>query len=256
MSAIKCISGIVTRIIIFALHNGILYLYQLTDLQYLLFKKCLVVYSIEAVTHFILEFLYIYLLYLNNMKMVYGTNAFYYALLILTDWVVVRNDWDLSALLCCTAVCNVAYSILTFTISDFRKTKSSYSMTRALDLAKHGFDIMFDRVTGKVATLFFQCFASKLGTETFAIHGVCYAVSVLMESYTNGLYTFTVNRLNKVRRVAGKYKSHLWIIKHYGSLVLLLVAVSIIQSLFLLHGSVSVASCIPFYLLFVCILFP
>ncbi len=91
MSAIKCISGIVTRIIIFALHNGILYLYQLTDLQYLLFKKCLVVYSIEAVTHFILEFLYIYLLYLNNMKMVYGTNAFYYALLILTDWVVVRN---------------------------------------------------------------------------------------------------------------------------------------------------------------------
>ena len=56
MSAIKCISGIVTRIIIFALHNGILYLYQLTDLQYLLFKKCLVVYSIEAVTHFILEF--------------------------------------------------------------------------------------------------------------------------------------------------------------------------------------------------------
>lgn len=42
-------------------------------------------------------------------------------------------------------------------------------MTRALDLAKHGFDIMFDRVTGKVATLFFQCFASKLGTEMFVM---------------------------------------------------------------------------------------
>lgn len=54
-----------------------------------------------------------------------------------------------------------------------------------------------------------------------------------MESYTNGLYTFTVNRLSKVCGVAGKYKSHLWIIKRYGSL-------------FLLHGSVPVASCIPF----------
>ncbi len=97
-----------------------------------------------------------------------------------------------------------------------------------------------------MVTLFFQCFANKLGTEMFAIHGVCYAVSVLMESYTNGLHTFTVNRLSKVRGVTGKYKSHLWIIKRYGSLVLLLVAVSIMPSLFLLHGSVPFASCIPF----------
>lgn len=52
-------------------------------------------------------------------------------------------------------------------------------MTRALDLAKHGFDIMFDRVTGKVATLFFQCFASKLGTEMFAIHGVVFVMRFL-----------------------------------------------------------------------------
>ncbi len=238
--------GAVTGITIFVLREVIPHLYTMTSEQYALFSKCLAVYSVGAVIHSISEFLYVYLLYSNKMKLVYGTNLFYYAILFVTDYAVVRKGLDLSALLACTVVCEVAYSLVIFAISDFRKTTCDFSVKNAITLVKHGSNMMFDRVTGKIATLFFQCFASRLGTELFAIHSVCYSVAVLMEAYTNALHVFTLNRLSKVKGFLRKYKTHLWIFKKYGFLILSLVAISILPALLLLHGSVPVKSCIPF----------
>ncbi len=238
--------GAVTGITIFVLREVIPHLYTMTSEQYALFSKCLAVYSVGAVIHSISEFLYVYLLYSNKMKLVYGTNLFYYAILFVTDYAVVRKGLDLSALLACTVVCEVAYSLVIFAISDFRKTTCDFSVKNAITSVKHGSNMMFDRVTGKIATLFFQCFASRLGTELFAIHSVCYSVAVLMEAYTNALHVFTLNRLSKVKGFLRKYKTHLWIFKKYGFLILSLVAISILPALLLLHGSVPVKSCIPF----------
>lgn len=243
---LNVLAGAVTGIAIFALRRVIPHLYALTPEQYVLFSKCLAVYSVGAVIHSISEFLYVYLLYSNQMKMVYSMNVFYYAILFLTDYVVVRNGLDLSALLACTVACKAVYSLVIFAISDFRKTSCTFSFQNAVTLIRHGSNLMFDRVTGKIATLFFQCFASRLGTELFAIHSVCFSVAVLMEAYTNALHVFTLNRLSKVKGFLRKYKTHLWIFKKYGCLILSLVAISILPVLWLLHGSVPVKSCMPF----------
>lgn len=243
---LNVLAGAVTGVTIFALRGAIPYLYSLTSEQYVLFSKCLAVYSVGAVIHSISEFLYVYLLYSNQMKMVYGMNVFYYAILFLTDYVVVRNGLDLSDLLACTVVCEAVYSLVILAISDFRKTSCTFSFQNAITLIRHGSNMMFDRVTGKIATLFFQCFASRLGTELFAIHSVCYTVAVLMEAYTNALHVFTLNRLSKVKGFLRKYKTHIWIFKRYGLVILLLVAISILPALWLLHGSVPVKNCIPY----------
>ena len=243
---LSVLTGTITGSIIFALRRVIPHLYALTPEQYILFSKCLAVYSVGAVVHSVSDFLYVYLLYSNNMKLVYGTNLFYYAILFATDYVVVRKGLDLSALLACTVVCEVAHSLVIFAISDFRKTTCDFSRKNAITLIKHGSNMMFDRVTGKIATLFFQCFASRLGTELFAIHSVCYSVAVLMEAYTNALHVFALNRLSKVKGFLHKYKAHLWIFRKYGFLILSLVTVSILPALLLLHGSVPVKSCIPY----------
>ena len=243
---LNVLAGAVTGIVIFTLQRAIPHLYTLTPEQYALFSKCLVVYSVGVVVHSISEFLHVYLLYSNQMKIVYGMNVFYYAILFATDYAVVRKGLDLSVLFACTVVCEATYSLVILVISDFRKTTYDFRFQNTITLIRHGSNMMFDRVTGKVATLFFQCFASRLGTELFAIHSVCYSVAVLMEAYTNALHVFTLNRLSKEKGFLRKYKMHLWIFKKYGSFILSLVAISILPALLLLHGSVPVKGCMPY----------
>jgi len=238
--------GAITGIIVFALRDFIPHLYSLTTEQYSLFSKCLVVYSMGTVIHAISEFLYMYLLYSNKMKMVYGMNVLYYALLFSTDYMVIKNGFDLSVLIGCTVVCEAVYCLIIFIISDFRKTNCNFSFKNTVALIKHGLNIMFEQVITKIATLFFQCCASRLGTELFAIHSVCFSVSVLLESYTYSMNVFTVSRLSKVKTILHKYRAHFWIIRKYGLFVLSLVAVSIMPALLLLHGSVPIKDCIPF----------
>ncbi len=152
-----------TGILIFALRGVIPHLYSLTPEQYILFSKCLAVYSMGAVVHSVSDFLYVYLLYSNKMKMVYGTNVFYYAILFLTDYMVVRKGLDLSMLLACTVVCEAVYSLVIFVISDFRKTTCDFRFQNAITLIRHGSNMMFDRVTGKIATLFFSVLQADWG---------------------------------------------------------------------------------------------
>ncbi len=152
---LSILAGAVTGILIFALRGVIPHLYTLTLEQYVLFSKCLAIYSVGAIIHSVSDFLYVYLLYSNNMKLLYGTNVFYYAILFATDYAVVRKGFDLSALLACTVVCEAAHSLVILVLSDFRKTTCDFSTKNAIALVKYGSNMMFDRVTGKIATLFF-----------------------------------------------------------------------------------------------------
>lgn len=58
-------------------------------------------------------------------------------------------------------------------------------------LLKHGSNTYINRVTGKIATIFYNIHASRLGTELYNIHAVCYAIGIFTENFTNVLFSLS-----------------------------------------------------------------
>lgn len=57
-------------------------------------------------------------------------------------------------------------------------------------LLKHGGNTYINRVTGKIAIIFYNIYASGLGTELYSIHAVCYAIGIFTENFTNALFSY------------------------------------------------------------------
>lgn len=246
---ITAVSGLLVGIAVAVFRVPLSYLWYLTDDQRVLLQECFLFLAVDAVLSSVYEFLYNYMVYCCSLRLVYGTNAVYYALLLLSDFVAVRVGGGLLALLACTLVCNCVYLGYSFILSGILKSVSEYSWTKVWELLKHGFNLMIDRVAGRLGLVFTQIYASKLGTDLFAIHGVCFSVMVLLESYTNGLYTFVRKKLAMVTVVRRKMVVLKRILKVYTPIVGIAIELTVLPALAILHGAVSFKECVPFVFL-------
>lgn len=241
------IISVVIGLMVFIASDKIIYLFSMTDAQYVLFNKCLKIHAITIPLFAVSEFLGDYLKLKCQNKTMIITEVMFYSIMLLLDLIVFLKKLDLSYLMMTTFVSRLIYSIILLPSSKIFKATDVISVKEMISLLKDGCNILLDRITGKIALLFYNSYASKLGTEAFAIHGICYSLAVYTEYCANSLYDYQLIRLKLVENKQKKFKVCL---ESWKRTFLPTVVISYITAGALLlveHGEVSLSKCIiPF----------
>lgn len=234
---VSMVTSILIGIIVFFGSDFIVHLWYLTDIQYALCSACLRIYAISLPIIQFGDFLDEYLLFKQKIKELMFGNTLFYACLILTDLWCVKYHKPLYWLIVCTVISYLLYDIYLFFISGIRQEKEPIIISDVKQCIKHGCNILFDKLTGKVATIYYGIFASNLGTQLYAIHSVCYAVSVFGENFTDSFNTFQIVRQKKVEEKK-RYHMKQLLLKKYGWKLTFIYIIGVLPVTYLIKGDI------------------
>lgn len=238
-----CVS-ILLGFIIYLTCPIIVRIYNLTDTQYELFERCLVVHAISLPVLAIMYFITEYLEYNCKNKQYAIGNFIYYTIMIVSDSLVLYYRCQLTVLLWCTFACTVVYDLFEIFASGILMEKWEFNMSTIIYLFSNGFDIVFDGITGKIATILYNAYASKLGTQLYSIHCICYSICVFTEDITECLYTYLIVKLHKVKYMYKKLNYCKKITKKYYSTLVIIGYILGYILLIFIHGDVPVVKCV------------
>lgn len=247
---IQLVMSVVLGICLYLLSSVVPHIYSLTDGQYILFERCLKIHAISLPVLGIQEFLSNYMEYQCKNKPSIIGNVILHSSMIITDALVIYFHKDLTWLLRCTLLCGIIYCLFALFASGFLKEKSSFSFYDIKDLLKHGSNTLFDRLTGKVATIVFNIYASKLGMHLYSIHAVCYAIGIFTEKFSTALHVYEVVTAAKERSGIDKYRCCIRITKKYALFIIIGAYLFSYLILLFIHGDVDITDCIPFVALY------
>lgn len=234
---VSLVMSIITGGVIFFTSDGVVRLWHLTEYQYSLCSVCLKVYAVGLPIIQLGDFIDTYLLLKSKMKELIISDVLFYACLILTDLWCVMNHKPLPWLIACTVISYVVFDICIFIISGIRHEKEPVRWEDVKQCIKHGSNILFDKLMGKIATIYYGVMASGLGTELYAIHSVCYAVCVFGEGFTNAFNSFQIVRQKMVAKTR-RYTLKKLLTKKYGWILTTLYIISVLPITYILKGDV------------------
>lgn len=241
---IQMVVSIILSVLLYIFSSVIPHLYSLTNSQYALFEKCLKVHALSCPILAFREFLGGYAEYRCCNKQALTGNIILYSSMILTDALTVYFGGDLSWLLIMTGLCSLLYSVYEFAVLDFRKKPFLFSWSDIKILLKHGGNTYVNRITGKIATIFYNIYASKLGTELYSIHAVCYAIGIFTENFTNALFTFIIISSASKPQGCNKLQYCITVTRKYGMFIVITSYVTCYILLLFTHGAVDIKDCI------------
>lgn len=242
--AITLIISILLGIIIFTFSNKIPHLYKLTNNQYEVFTKCLKVHAISIPVLAIGEFLGNYIVLKCMNKLMWISNIVLYAIMILLDLAVFINGYGLEYLILTTFISYVVYDMLLITQSKILRVQDKITLSDLRLCIKHALNMYTDRILGKVATITYNIYASRLGTEIYAIHCICYSISTFTENITNAQFNYQLIRLVPYEGYKEKYKICIDILKKTLLPLSIIGYVTSFILLIFLHGDIVISNCI------------
>lgn len=240
---IGTIISTIVGITLFIFSKNVAYLYYLTDKQYELLVNCIKIHAIFLPILQLDEFIYQYYLLTDKATSLLKVDIMYYLILILSDIIVVVYRGDLRYLLLCTYLFTLIKVIFLFIKSNIFKLNEKLSIDRVEIILKHGCNMMVDRVCSRLATFIFDIYASKLGTELYAIHGVCYTLGVFTEHFTNTLYSYQMLKLQIIDDTKQKFNECVRYLKSKLIITFIYSYISAYILLIIIHGSLPVIKC-------------
>lgn len=243
--------SIILSIMMIIASNKLPYLYTLTNSQYELFKRVLIVHAILLPFEATGEYLKKYLILKCKNKLSMQGNIIFYTIMITTDAYVVYTSGDLSKLMLCTIICYTIYDGYIIIRSEILKESiKGITINRILELIKYGSDVSFDRITASLGVLVYNVYASKLGSQDYSIHAVCCSVAIFGEQFTNALYIYEIVKLKEYKDKTEKFKKCIHIAKKY--IVMLVVSSYIMRTslMVFMHGEVDIIRCVKYSMLY------
>lgn len=243
---ISIVSGIITGIIAILAIQLVGYIYNLTEMQIQLLKNILLVYGCMVPFYAIGDFLSEYMTIRTKNKKMIVSSILYYIMLIGTDMLVIKLHAGIEWLVACTGICYIVYDIIVYIVSGIREERANdINKEVIIDVLRHGKDVVLARLYAKVGVLVYGAYASRLGSELYAIHNVCYTCGYFGENFTNGLYTYIVVRLKHVSKVKIRWKKMWDIVRVYGLQVLVAGYIGSLLAIIPLKGALSIQDCTP-----------
>lgn len=224
------------------IHN----IFDLSTNQIYIFNNLVFVYIITSPLRQLGDYLYLVLMYNMKNKQVFIGDILFWVTNISLDLVVFLNHKPVWYLMITTAIGYFLYDSYLLIHSNIFKDK--FELSFIPEAFKKGFDIVIDRVTGKIATLVYGSLASRLPEHQYAIHCVVYGVICNCEEFTNNYNIYCRARLKTLSR---NIKNGAFILlKNYGPILLVMTYIMSILFLVLYHGKVSYIDCLPWLLLY------
>lgn len=221
--------------------------YNLTDVQYDMLDKLFIAFLFTVPFRVIGSFVETYLLINSQNKIVIRADVVYWVVALSLDVIVFIKGMEVYWLAITTGVAYFVFDILLLVQSDVLDDKVTIHGIK-IAFVKGKDIVVIDRLLGKVATLFYGAVASRLPSEAYAVHCICYGIICNMETFTNYFNTFVVSKLYNVTRrfkeytlmIIRKYCVRLWTLEFGFSIILLLFY----------HGKVDFWNCFGWLFLY------
>lgn len=244
---VNMFTSIIPCIILVLFRRKIVLLYGLTENQNEILSSAIFVHAVGLPFRAIGEFLSQYLKIKKLNKLMFISNIVYYAQMIIGNSIALLINRSLSSLLVSTNLCWIVYCIIILCFSGLFKEKCEYNIKSLLEILKHGGLVVLDKVFGKVATVTYVVFASKLDTIQYAIHSISFEVAVSTEYLTEGVHYSQLTTLNNCRlNINNKIKLINQCMKKIYPITLLAGYIFAIIMTIVIKGEIGLISVIPF----------
>lgn len=118
------------------------------------------------------------------------------------------------------------------------------------NVIKYGLPYSSERLLSKIFLLLYGVVASRLGTEQYSIHTICYAICLTLEIITNAYQATLMIKVPIEGSYDEQYKSMINMKKKCFPLIVLLNYIFAIVYLIIQHGSLPIDKCFPYIIFY------
>lgn len=237
---------VIVVILLLPVYKYIHIIYNLSDVQVGIFNNLLLIYLLTTPLRQLGDFLYLELMYAMKNKEIFIADILFWVTNLVLDLIVYLRGMPVWYLMVTTAIGYFLYDAYLLRVSNILRDGIEWSFMKEAFIK--GFDIVIDRITGKVATLVYGSLASRLPEQQYAIHCIVYGVICNCEEFTNNFNIYCRARLNLISK--NIKKGGYILVRRYGVLLLVITYAASMGYLFLYHGKIQYLSCLPWLLLY------
>lgn len=242
------IFGLIVGSLIFIFKDTILNIFDLTINQKELLSSLLNIYIIYLVVGRFANAIFEIIRLKGQLKLYNKSLAVYYVSVLGLDLITYLLTKNLTLLFVATIV---AWIISIIYMLWNLKLKFEYPDKKSLkDLFRYGFPYASERLFSRVFLLLYGVLASRMNTENYSIHVVCYSVCLTLEIITNAYQAALMIKVPKGKTYKEQYNICMNFKKKCFLLIIVLDFIFTFIYLFISHGSLPIEKCFPYILIY------
>ena len=138
------------------------------------------------------------------------------------------------------------------------KTKQKYKKITKDELNNvkiYGIPYSIERIFSRTLILIYGILASRLGTEKYSIHTICYSVCLTLEIITNAYQAALMIKVPEGKTYKQQYRNCMEMKNKCFPLIIILNFIFSFIYLIISHGSVPILKCFPYFLFYIITVF-
>lgn len=245
---VQAISSLILGILVFIFGDVLINLFNLTLVQKSMLANILKLYILYLLCGRVSNALFEMTRLKNKLKLYRKTLIIFYLSLIALDGLFFITTKSLYLLFVATMISwiiSIIYMIynlkLKFELPD-RETLGN--------VIKYGIPTSLERLLSRIFILIYGVIASRLGTDKYSIHTICYAVCVSLEIITNAYQAALMVNIPINGTYDQQYRSVIEMKNQCFGIIVLLNYIFCIVYLLISHGSLPLKDCFPYIIFY------
>ena len=240
--------GLLIGIIVFCCKGVIINIFDLTSIQKDMLSLLLNFYIVYVVIGRFANSIF-EMIRLKGKLMLYRKSLIvYYISLVGLDAIAYLLTKNLTLLFIATII---SWTISIIYMLYNLKLKFEYPDKESLkNVIKYGFAYSFERVLSKIFLLLYGVLASRMGTENYSIHTICYSVCLSLEIITNAYQATLMIKVPGGKNYEEQYSECMNMKNKCFPLIILLNFILVFVYLIISHGSLPLHKCFPYILFY------
>lgn len=245
---INVIIGTLLGILVFFSRNIIVNLFDLTIIQKQLLYNILTIYIIYLTIGRLSNAIFEIIRLKNELRLYRKSLILYYTTLIIFDllaFVLTRNLIILYVATILSWIISTTYMLYKL------KLKFIYPNKEIIrNVLKIGVPTSLERLLSRTLILIYGTLASKMGTEKYSIHTICYSTILKLEVIASAFQATLMIKLPKYKSLKEQYENCIVMKNKCFAIIILLDYLFGTLILIISHGSLPLAECFPYIIFY------
>jgi len=245
---INVIFSFILGIIVFFSRNIIVSLFDLTIIQKELLSNILSIYIVYLTIGRLSDAIFEMIRLRNDLKLYRKSLVLYYVTLIGFDLIVFILTKNLILLFVATImswIISISYMLYKLKLKFILPNKDVLR-----EVYKIGIPTALERLLSRIFVLIYGLLASKMGTEKYSIHSICYSTILKLEVIAAAFQATLMIQIPKYKTFNERYQKCNEMKKDYFKTIILLDYLFGAIILVISHGSLPLYKCFPYILFY------
>lgn len=245
---INVIVGILLGILVFFSRNIIIGFFDLTIIQKQLLYSILTLYIVYLTIGRLSSAIFEMIRLKNELKLYRKSLILYYVTLITFDliaFVFTRNLVLLYVATILSWLISIAYMLYKLKLKFIFPNKEIIRK-----IFRIGIPTALERLLSRILILIYGTLASKMGTEKYSIHSICYSTILKLEVIASAFQATLMIKLPQCKSLEEQYENCVFMKKKCFGIIILLDYLFGALILIISHGSLPLTHCFPYIIFY------